>query len=474
MEFSAPRFMISGAFTGVGKSIFGLGLAVALRKRNIGLSCCVKGPNLLQANIYHRLSRRFTRTFDDQLLDSGQILLTLRQASIGAELVMIEGESGLYDGIRPGVSAGSDAALAAALSTPVIVVLNPGRYGASLAAVCKGFESLARDCKVAGFVANRLGKTPEQSYGRMKPFFDSALQAHGMDSLLGGIPEREDLVALARGRDSWKESGEIVFPRQFLIGIGELVEANFDIDQLVAIAASARPLMVEAEDEEPRPRRCRIGVADDSCFNVCFQDNFDLLRLFGAQLVSFSPLADSHLPSDLGALYFPGANLLEYREVISANEEMKEAIREFARQGGVIYSEGAGTAYLCNEFVGLNSAEPGAGVGIIGASAFAQEPFLSYTESVSIDETIFGPKGRKIKGISANNWILENDANVFKSIQLAFGAERPVLEGYSSTAQVLATFCFNHLGSNPSAARSIVDAAEVVCKMPSGPDLEEE
>lgn len=463
MELTIPRVMISSGYSGLGKSLLGLGLAVALRKRNLSLSFCVKGPNLVQANLYHRLSRRYSRSIDSQILSSDQILECLRGASIGADIVIVEGEGGLYDGIRPGSLEGSDAEFASSTHTPSVILLDPGKYLNSFGAVARGFMDLARGFKVAGIIATPPFSADGDPAGRNRGFFDFCLHGFNMSPLLGMLPELQDVAPISRGRNAYREDVRSVFARQFFLAAGDMVESHVDVDRILDAANSAPPLLIEQTLASPQLRRCRIAVADDSCFSICFHDNLDLLRFYGAQLVPFSPLADSRLPDSIGGLYLPGGNIREYMRELADNLEMKNSIREFVEHGGVVYSEGAGTAYLCSEIEVGDERIPG--IGIIRSAARQYDPFLSYTESVTTEDCIFGPVGSSVRGISSNNWIIENDGSIFKALNLSFAKEKPVPEGYSPTAQVLGTFCFNHFASNPAIVRHIVDMCETVRKL---------
>jgi cobyrinic acid a,c-diamide synthase len=188
------------------------------------------------------------------------------------------------------------------------------------------------------------------------------------------------------------------------------------------------------------------------------------MRYFGAEIVSFSPLADSSLPKDIGGIYFTGAYLSEYGEELAANETIKQKIKDFARSGGLIYSEGAGTAYLCKDFSGPNGSLPG--VGLINGSAVCSPARLSYTEAVTMEESIYGRAGLIFKGINTYEWrIIESKPNI-KVVRFAKGGdEKSSYEGYSPGAQMLSTLSFPHFGSNPAIAKNIIDAAEVVKKL---------
>ena len=453
--------MISSPRSGCGKALFGIGLTHELRRRGVSVSCCVLGPNLRQSVLYRRLSGRYVRTLDADLLSPGQNLLGACSANVGADIVLVHGGDGLFDGPAAGGVSGSNAEMAALLHSPVLMVLDSRGSGSGLAAEFSGLSAVARDFKMMGAVINRCQPGNPRN-GR--EFYDQAFDAFGEARPLGVLPEFDHGFDIPP-RNPAAGSSQTLMSMQALAELADWVADNVDIKELLLRASQAPALQVEDFTHEPHGRRCRIGVTDDSCFNLLFQDNLDLLRYYGADVVPFSPLADVTLPKRCGALYFTGASLAEYAPELARNEPLKEAIREFVKNGGVIYSEGAGTAYLSRKF--RISREQGTfdGVGILPGAAVTGRGNYMLRECVTIDDTILGPPGLIVKGISTGEWRLQEDDFVVKALRADEPGNTVVKEGFSPGAQILATFSYFHMGSNPDIARHLVEAAEIVQKI---------
>lgn len=462
-DIYTPRVILSGVTAGVGKSLVGVGLAVALRKRNLSVSCCVNGPNIFQAILYHRTTRRYSRSLDDRLLSDTQILSSVQHAGVGADIVLIEGRDGLYDGRSAGSLRGSDAELASLTRSPVILMVDVSAFKSSIAALIKGYRDMAAGFTMGGVIVNRLDQ-PTSPDARDKLYFETVLQAFQLDPLMGAVPTLRGDVMMPKGPVNQLHN-LATLPRQFIVDVGNLIEGSVNIDRLLTLAQSAPPIRFDDSGERTFPRRCRVAVSEDSCFNLCFQDNLELLRHFGAEIAPFSPLADSSLPRKVGAVYVTGAYLQEYAKELAQNESMKQSLLEFSQRGGVIYSEGAGSAYLCRTFLTSADQETHSGVGVIPAAAVPGPGGFSYCEAVTVEESILGREGLILKGIDTQEWGLSEEKGIVKTTKVRHGMGTPRPEGYSPNAQVLSTFTLNHWGSSPVVAKNLVDAAEVVQKI---------
>jgi len=455
-----PRVIVAGVRSGVGKTLFTLGLAYELRRRNLGVSVAISGANLLQATLFKRTTGRFVRCLDENLLGPKQVLAALGQASIGADVVLVDGRGGLYDGSSPGSLRASDAELAAITRSPVTLVVDTTGFGSSLTAVVRGFGDFAADFDLGGIVLNRVSLS-ERPDAPTTEFFATGFQVAGMTAPFGGVPELGPAASVLAPSGVTEQSNLTSLPRQFFVDLSHAVGRSVDIDRLVAFTQTAGELEVEGEAMTPVSRRTRIAVAEDACFNVCFQDNLDLLRFYGAEIVPFSPLADGELPRKIGGVYLPGACLVEYAEELGRNTAMAAALRAFATAGGVVYAEGAGAAYLAEQFV-AGSGGPVAGIGILPGIARKDEESFGYIESVTAEESILGRSGLIVKGISTNGFVFAAEDRVLRVLRSSRRGQKPTLDGYSPGAQIVATFSFHHFGSNPVVARNIVDACEVV------------
>jgi|GEM_PF-394889 len=470
-EVSVPRVLISGTAQGVGKSLLALGLGHEFKRRGVAYSSCVVGPALAQAILHRRLAGRYVRCLDERMLTASQNLFGLAQAASGAELILIEGHDGLYDGAFPGGLRGSDAEIAALTGTPVVLVADARGFANSIAAVIKGYSDLAQGFLVAGTVLNRL---PSGQHAQVRKNFEVSLEWQRLRPLIGALPE---LTLSAVPPPAFLTEGHnfTSMPRQFYVDIGAAVGAYVDVESVIQTAGLAQPLPAQNVNVESGPRRTRIAVSEDGCFAYCFQDNLELLRLFGAELVSFSPLADTELPDRIGGVYLTGAFLPEYAAELSNNTAMHKSLRSFAERGGVIYAEGGGAAYLAREW---RVHDPRSakdvlalpGVGILPATVTHTDSRMTHTagcyaEAVTVEESILGRGGQIVKGYITGEWRVSREERLMKVLRVSRSGQPSLHEGYSPSAQIVATFCFAHFGSNLELARSIVDAAEVVSPM---------
>jgi cobyrinic acid a,c-diamide synthase len=245
--------------------------------------------------------------------------------------------------------------------------------------------------------------------------------------------------------------------------VERLVTTHIDVDAILSAATTAMPFQFDDILPIVPFRQCRIAIADDSCFGLCYQDNADLLRLFGAEIVPFSPLADSALPSGIGGLYLPGAYLGEYGEALSANKGLYQSIRGFAEAGGVIYSEGAGTAFLCQTFMPGQGLEKYDGVGLIAREAIRASEEPRTIVGTMLEDSVLAPAGLSVQGYSSGEWSIKrgdaDSAGVYDVMRVHGPSQEPLQSMVSATAQSCSTLHFLHFGSNPEFARGLVLAA---------------
>ena len=460
---STPRLIISGAAPQCGKSLLVMALTVALKSRKVSVSCCVNAPSLYFSAIYQRLARRYVRCLDHRILSSKQIMQSVCQASLGADLILIDGTRGLYDGSSPGSLRGSDAELAAIAHIPVVLTVDVRGFGQSLAALVKGYQELAQNFKVCGVIANRVD-VGDAFESRDATFYNAALDYFGQDRLLGAAPELSPSPDLPPSE--LRASGvNISLDRQFIVDLGQLASNHIDLERLQELAASAEPTRINGIEIEPRGRRCRIAVSDDSCFNVCFQDNLDLLRYYGAEIVAFSPLADESIPERSGAVYLSGGNLQDYGRELYNNQSMYQALRKFHEAGGVIYAEGSGAAYLCDQFILGEDGSSVDGVGILEGQAMPGPAMMHYTDAATVEDSIIGRPGQVIKGYAVGEWSIEPKRRTLAILRATQLGVETDADGFSPGPQIIMCRHYYHFGSNPEIARALVDAAEVNHKL---------
>ena len=469
---AVPRILIGSLSGGTGKSLLVLALVVALQKNGLSVSCCVTGETLHLALLYSHITRRYARVLDSRLLDFEQIHAALFQASLGADVVLIDGHGGWLEGVEPGELLGSDAELAQLTGTPVVLVQDCRDSLQSVVDSVRNVLGRGDAPAVAGIVSNWLvpGLPGGSALSHPKVVeLNRAAAAGGFPPCLGGLPE----IPLAASLPSVAATQEVnptTLPRQLFIEAANAASTGIDLDALLNIAATARTLRTDGVMPELGSRLCRFAVTDDTCFSLTYPDNLDILRHAGANLVTFSPLADSALPRGIGGLYITGACLTHYGHDLSQNEYMRRAIKQFADDGGVIYSEGAGTAFLCRNFQLVRGGPMLPGAGVIPADAFPATLGRTLITAQTIDDSVLGPPGLALRGLALGDWSIGSlhagsGRYLVNSLRLVAAGREPVPEGFSASAQSCSTFALLHFGSCPEVARSLVEAAQVAARV---------
>ena len=467
---SVPRLLIGGTCSGEGKSLLTTGLTLALRKRGVSVSCCLANSDLHQGVLYQRMSRRNVRTLDQRFLDPEMIRFSLYQAGLGADIVLIDGHQGLFDGWSVQDSSGSDLKLAEITETPIVLVAHCKEFSESAAALLYGYSNFNGRRNLGALLVNQFDGPTTDSFSTERGNFNRILQAHTLAPCLGIVPTAE-LSSQLPPRLFAQHTNVTSLPSQFFHELSDLVSQYVDIEGLITVAQRAPEIELPIDTEPPQNRRCRIAVADDGCFSVGFQDNVDLFRYFGAEIVAFSPMADSHLPEGVSGVYLGGAYLQTYGVDLSLNTQMHDSIREFVDSGGLLLSEGAGSAYLCQRYQIAPDEEMQEGVGIIPLYAMLSDFQMREITVRLSEDSIFGPPGTVLVGIDTNEFKLNGDTVVShrlppmvaeieggsRAIGYAIGPSH--LEGYSPTSQSFCTFTFLHLGATPQVAKALVEAA---------------
>jgi cobyrinic acid a,c-diamide synthase len=468
IKVNVPRLYIGGSSSRVGKSLICLALAVELRSRKLSVSICTSAPRLAESVLFQRTTGRYCRCLDETLLSQEDIIQGFYGASVGADVILFDGHGGLYDAYEAGTLWGSDASLATLTRTPVTLVLDGLQYGTSIAPLALGYLQAAEDFSIASLMVNKSCITRD-GQKRDREFFDSSMSMFGLPKVTGAFPILPEGAVLPR-RSISQLDNRTSLPRQFFIDIVEEIRKSIDVDSLLEIAHSAPVVSYDLEPFEPSLRRCKIAVAQDLCFSTCFQDNLELLRLHGAELIAFSPVADSTLPKNIGGIYVPGGYISSYAADLMANESIRESIRDFAANGGAIYSEGAGTAYLCDEYYVERTEEVFKGVGLIAARArTGKEENRPFRAKIS-SPTILGREGIGLCGLMPGDWLFEEAPAVVKAMRAIYETGEEWQEGLVAGAQVFSTLGFLHWGFSPQVAQNFVEVAQAHAPLPTYED----
>lgn len=456
-QVTTPRVCIVGESPGVGKSFFVTGLLMALKNRGISVSCAVLGTELQQAVVYSRIIRRYVRCLDIDMIGYSGLLDAAGQLSMGSEILIVDGSGGIFDG-KPhdSTSPSTDLMCIQQEEFPSILVCDVDRLTPSILARLYGFTSFPDGPGFDGVVFNKASAPLGiQERNNFRELFAET----GAPDFLGAIPRMNSFQKSPEELDIQAINRTLV-SKKLLDLACELVELHIDIDGILAIADRAKRLDYREPISVVSKGTCRIAVADDSCFNVCFQDNLDYLRLAGADIVTFSPLIDTALPTNIAAVYIPGGCISEYADVLEKNVSLGNALKAFVARGGVLFSEGAGTAVLSHTFQPKESGRVFEGYGVIPLDVVEDRCDPTLGKMIVRDPCIFGEVGMEFAGLCPSDWkVAPSSSSIPSVLALDTGSGFTVQDGWSVTAHTCCTFNFLHFGSNFDATKNFISAA---------------
>jgi len=388
MLFSTPRLVVAGLAGDSGKTLVALGLARALTKRGLRVAPCKKGPDYIDAAWLGSAAGAPGRNLDTFLMPTEALGLALARG-MPADLVLVEGNRGLYDGLDAGGSH-STAELAKLLAAPVILVVDVTKMTRTTAALVKGCTALDPDVNVAAVVLNRVGTERHETVVR------EAIRRISGPPVLGALPRITDdpLPGRHLGLVTAAEH-----PRRddTLERVAELIETHLDIDAMLEVARTA-PEVTFPEPSLSRPGTpVRIGVFRDEALSFYYPENLEALEEAGATLVFISPLADRVLP-EVDALYFGGGFPEVHVDRLANNGHIREAVRSAAADGMPVYAECGGLMFLARELIVDGVSRPMTGVLDLVVEQKARPQGHGYVEAEIDRSNPFFAPGIRLRG----------------------------------------------------------------------------
>ena len=350
MDTAIPRVVIAGDRSSAGKTTICMGLLSVLRAQGLVVQSYKVGLDYIDPGFHTLVSGRNSRNLDGFLMSQDVVKELFIRGSAGADIAVIEGVRGLYEGLNYFDDVGSTAEIAKILRCPVILVIDAGSITRSVAAIVNGYKSLDPELRIAGVILNNIGSV------RHGDKAEKAVEKYSGVEVIGKIPRQRDLGISMRhlGLITATECEyRVATFDSVLKKIKASVETNVDLNRLLDVAKSAPALNLPvAKLFRPLKRECgyvKIAVAFDEAFNFYYQDTLDLLVQEGAELVFFSPIRDKKLPDGVDAVYIGGGFPEIYGAELSANTQMRRGIKGFYDRYGVIYAECGGLMYLMDE-----------------------------------------------------------------------------------------------------------------------------
>jgi cobyrinic acid a,c-diamide synthase len=448
-SISIPRIVVAGAASGIGKTSVMAGLARALRERGLKVAVFKCGPDYLDPTYHVRAARRACHNLDSWMMGREAVLGTFCRACADADIALIEGMMGLFDGASPVSDEGSTAEIAKWLRAPVMLVVDASGIARTLAAIVRGFIEFDPELRIAGVFCNRLG-----SQGHLELLRETVRQP----PVLGGLPSNQALAVPERHL-GLRSANESAVPESIFVRLGEEIDQWCNLTAVIEAANAAPPLECEASITNqmvPTPT-CKIGIAFDEAFHFYYEYNLALLQSLGAELVYFSPISDQKLP-EVDGIYIGGGYPELHAEALAANRSMREQIARFAAASGAVYGECGGLMYLSSGITTLEKHNfPMASVIPGNTIMHDRLQALGYVEVETETDSVIGPAGTRFRGHQFRYSELKLLADLNWAYRMTRYYDGQVMpEGYR-LKNVLASYVHAHWASNPRIAERLVE-----------------
>ncbi len=352
-----PRVVIAGTSSGAGKTTVACGLIGALRARGSSVQGFKVGPDYIDPSHHALASGRPGRNLDAFLSGPELMAPLVRHGSRGADVAVIEGVMGLFDGASGRGELASTAHVAKLLEAPVLLVVDASAMARSAAAIVHGYRTFDPDVNVAGVIFNRVGSDHHEQLLReaVEPLEIPVLGALRRDERIV-TPERH-LGLVPAGE---REAGA----REALAALTEAMLRYVDLEEVERIARGATRSAggsdgawspdagaadADTEQVQMRAEGGRIALAAGPAFSFHYEENLELLRGAGAELLPFDPLHDEALPADAGGLLLAGGFPEVYGAELEANAPLRKQVASFAASGRPVLAECGGLLYLARE-----------------------------------------------------------------------------------------------------------------------------
>ncbi|MFC6156810.1 cobyrinate a,c-diamide synthase [Kribbella jiaozuonensis] len=447
-----PRVVVAAPSSGAGKTTVAVGLMAALRRAGHVVAGFKVGPDYIDPGFHAVATGRPGRNLDPMLSGEERVGPLFAHGSAGADIAVVEGVMGLYDGALGTEGFSSTAHVAKLLKAPVVLVVDASAAGRSVGAVVQGFVAFDTEVWIVGVILNKVGSDRHETEVRagIAPTGVPVLGVLRRDPRLT-VPSRHlGLIPATEQREQAEDAVEAA---------AELVHQGVDLQAFIA-AAEAAPhhtttpwdpteeltRLAPASTTVPG-RRPVVAVAGGPVFSFRYTETTELLDAAGADVVTFDPLADT-LPEATSALYLGGGFPELHAEALSANAKLREQVAAQVLAGLPVVAECAGLLYLCRELDG----HPMTGV-LPATGRMTSRLTLGYRTAVAATSTDFFDEGRRVRGHEFHRTAIDLDADVRPAWHLPAGVEGITLP------HVHASYLHLHWTATPDVPARLVAAA---------------
>ena len=456
------RVVIAAPGSGHGKTTIAAGLMAALRAAGHRVSGHKVGPDFIDPSYHALATGRPARNLDPFLQGEDRLIPLLLHGSSGADIAVIEGVMGLFDGALGTEGYASTAHVARVLNAPVVLVVDASAASRSVAATVLGFAHYDNRVRLAGVILNKLGSQ------RHLDEIASALEATGVP-LLGALYRNEEIHAPSRHLGLVPAAERAADAQRTLPALAAWVADGVDLPAVVGIAHSAPPLAGPAWSPK-RPNvalgafnapkaafgasnapkatlgRMVVGAAGGAAFTFRYTENVELLEACGIDVVDVDPLRDKALPDGCAGLYFGGGFPEVHAAELSANEELRAEVAAAIERGMPVNAECAGLLYLCRSLDGVPM------VGAVDADAkMTARGKLGYRRAVAVADNLLATAGQRVTGHEFHRTEVTPDHGA----TAAWGWDRR-LDGFASPT-LHASYLHTHWAGYPELAHRFAE-----------------
>jgi cobyrinic acid a,c-diamide synthase len=458
MNVMHPRLVLAALRGGAGKTTISVALAVALKRRGIGVVPFKKGPDYIDAAWLSLAAGAPCYNLDTFLIGREQVVLSVTRRAPGGSLSLIEGNRGLYDGMNP-EGEHSTAELAKLLRSPVVLVVDCDKVTRTTGAMVLGCQMLDPEVDIRGAILNRVGGK------RHAAMAQRSIEEYGHIPVLGVVP-RMELLPFPERHLGLVPPQEHELARRALDAAGDMAERYLNVEGLIRIARDAPAWSgEEVRDAAPagrtEPRKVRIGVIRDSAFQFYYYENIEALTENGAEIVEISAVGEQQLP-DVDALYIGGGFPETQAERLSKNEGFRRSLRDAAEKGLPIYAECGGFIYLGESLTVGDVCYPMVGALPLTFGMEKRPQGHGYTVLEADGENPFYPVGTRLNG---------HEFHYCRILSRGEGSEKTVFHVTRGTGMdgkregmtrknILAGFTHVHALGTPQWAPALIGAAE--------------
>jgi cobyrinic acid a,c-diamide synthase len=440
-----PRVVVAAPASGAGKTTVAVGLMAALRRAGHVVAGFKVGPDYIDPGFHAVATGRPGRNLDPMLSGEELVGPLFAHGSAGADLAVIEGVMGLYDGALGTEGFSSTAHVAKLLKAPVVLVVDASAAGRSVGAVVQGFVAFDTEIRIVGVILNKVGSDRHEAEVR------AGVAPTGVP-VLGVLRRDTRLTVPSRHLGLIPANEQHTQAEQAVDAAAELVRQGVDLQAVITAANSApqqntTPWSPTAELHPPQATAPVVAVAAGPVFSFHYTETTELLTAAGADVVTFDPLVDP-LPEATAALYLGGGFPELHAEALSANVDLRKQVAAAVADGLPVIAECAGLLYLCRELDG----HPMTGV-LPATGRMTSRLTLGYRTAVAATSTAFFDEGRRVRGHEFHRTTIDLDADVQPAWHLPGGVEGITLP------HVHASYLHLHWTATPDVPARLVAAA---------------